>query len=108
MLSPNLNENLEIPLYEQLYLYIKKQIKNNILKTNDKLPSKRSLSNHLGISINTVTNAYEMLIDEGYLYSIERTGYFISDIDNLVSIDIDKNNLILKDDSKNKYDYNLK
>ncbi len=108
MLSPNLNENLETPLYQQLYLYIKKQIKNNILKTDDKLPSKRSLSNHLGISINTITNAYEMLIDEGYLYSVERTGYFVSDIDNLVSIDFDKNSLLLREDIKHKYKYNLK
>ena len=112
MLSPNLNENLETPLYQQLYLYIKKQIKNNILKTDDKLPSKRSLSNHLGISINTITNAYEMLIDEGYLYRVFIDGEiktsFVSDIDNLVSIDFDKNSLLLREDIKQKYKYNLK
>lgn len=39
---------------------------------NDKLPSKRALANHLGISLNTVINAYLLLLSEGYIYSIEK------------------------------------
>ncbi len=86
MLSPNLDTRDESPLYYQLYNYIKEEIKTGNLKAKDKLPSKRNLSSHLDISINTVGNAYNLLIDEGYIYSLERVGYFVSNIDNLATI----------------------
>ena len=41
------------------------------------LPSSRELAKHLGISRNTVVLAYQQLIDEGYLVSRERSGYYI-------------------------------
>ena len=41
------------------------------------LPSSRELAKHLGIARNTVVLAYQQLIDEGYLISRERSGYFI-------------------------------
>ncbi|MFT5502635.1 MAG: GntR family transcriptional regulator/MocR family aminotransferase [Gammaproteobacteria bacterium] len=41
------------------------------------LPSSRELARHLGIARNTVVLAYQQLIDEGYLVSRERSGYFI-------------------------------
>ena len=58
---------------------IANDINTNKLKKNDKLPSKRALANHLGISLNTVINAYLLLLSEGYIYSIEKKGYFVSD-----------------------------
>lgn len=108
MISPNLITNSNIPIYEQLYDYIKNEIVENNLKFNDKLPSKRSLSDHLGISINTVTNAYEILIDEGYIYSVERKGYFISNIDNIINIPFANAENIENDDKNKKFKYNLK
>lgn len=41
------------------------------------LPSSRELAKHLGIARNTVVLAYQQLIDEGYLISRERSGYYI-------------------------------
>lgn len=41
------------------------------------LPSSRELAKHLGIARNTVVLAYQQLIDEGYLVSRERSGYYI-------------------------------
>ena len=41
------------------------------------LPSSRELAKHLGIARNTVVLAYQQLIDEGYLLSRERSGYYI-------------------------------
>ena len=67
-------------LTDFLYTSIKNQIRDGVLKENEKLPSKRSLSQHLGISVITVQNAYLQLIDEGYIYSIEKKGFFVSDI----------------------------
>ncbi len=66
-------------LCEYLFQNIKKQIQEGILLAGEKLPSKRSLSANLGISVITVQNAYARLIDEGYVYSLEKKGFFISD-----------------------------
>ncbi|WP_099208004.1 MocR-like pyridoxine biosynthesis transcription factor PdxR [Urinicoccus timonensis] len=80
MLFPNLNPKLKTPLYEQLYLHIKEEIHKGNLKKDQQLPSKRALASFLNISINTVTDAYEQLVDEGYLRSLERRGYFVEDL----------------------------
>lgn len=80
MLFPNLNPNSKTPLYEQLYLHIKEEIHKGNLKKDQQLPSKRALAGFLNISINTITDAYEQLVDEGYLRSLERRGYFVEDL----------------------------
>lgn len=64
--------------YECLYNAIKSDIRSGNLKSGEKLPSKRSLSEHLGISVVTVEKAYDQLIDEGYLTSRERSGYYVA------------------------------
>lgn len=50
------------------------------LAPGERLPSKRRLAEHHGISINTVQNAYEQLIAEGYIEAKERKGYFVADL----------------------------
>lgn len=55
-------------------------IMNGTLKANEKLPSKRSLAAHLGVSLITVQNAYAELISRGYLYSIEKKGFFVTEL----------------------------
>ncbi len=67
-------------LYEHLYGCIKNDILSGKLRSGTKLPSKRTFAKNLGISTITVENAYSLLISEGYIYSIPKKGYFISDI----------------------------
>lgn len=67
-------------LYEYLYTCIKEDIMKGNLKPHEKLPSKRSFAKHLGISTITVENSYGQLMSEGYIYSIAKKGYFVSDI----------------------------
>jgi len=67
-------------LCEYLYNSIKNQIIQGALKSNEKLPSKRTLAQNLGISVITVQNAYAQLISEGYIYSIEKKGFFVTDL----------------------------
>jgi GntR family transcriptional regulator/MocR family aminotransferase len=43
------------------------------------LPSGRRLALQLGVSRNTVVLAYQQLVDEGYLVSRERSGYFVNE-----------------------------
>lgn len=68
-------------LTDFLYTQLKERILSGSLKANSKLPSKRSLSSHLGISVITVQNAYQQLIDEGYVYSQEKKGYFVTQLE---------------------------
>lgn len=67
-------------LCEYLYNSIKNQIVQGALKSNEKLPSKRTLAQNLGVSVITVQNAYAQLISEGYIYSIEKKGFFVTDL----------------------------
>lgn len=73
--------NANKPLYEQLYTYIAEEIRNKNLKENERMPSKKSLAKHLGISVNTVETAYSVLTDEGYLISRPRSGYYVCRVD---------------------------
>lgn len=65
-------------LYLELYEAIKDKIEHGKLKADEKLPSKRILAKNLSVSTNTVINAYNLLLDEGYIYSKEKRGYYIS------------------------------
>lgn len=53
-------------------------IETGILGRNTRLPSTRQLAGMLGIARNTVTTAYQLLIDEGFLVSRERSGIFVA------------------------------
>lgn len=103
--------NISGPIYKELYQKIRQDILKGILKTGEKLPSKRSLAQNLGISTITVENAYEQLISEGYLYTQIKRGYFVSDIKKIalpctpkktkLSISISKNKSYYFDFSSN-------
>ena len=80
MLTYAFDENDERPLYEQLYAYIAQDIRAGVLKASEKLPSKRRLAQHLGVSVITVENAYAQLLAEGYLYAQERRGYYVTSV----------------------------
>ncbi|MGC6175737.1 PLP-dependent aminotransferase family protein [Lacrimispora sp. 38-1] len=85
MLTYNFDKRGSIPLYEFLYKNIKEEILSGKFKADEKLPSKRNLAQHLKLSVVTVENAYTQLILEGYIYSVEKRGYFICDLDEITS-----------------------
>ncbi|MFJ7725231.1 PLP-dependent aminotransferase family protein [Neobacillus sp. NPDC097160] len=68
------------PLYIQLYNFFKKEIQTGKIEPGEKLPSKRKLSHHLRISQNTVETAYEQLLAEGYVESVERKGIYVKEL----------------------------
>ena len=98
--------NKQEPLYIQLYNYIKKNIISGVFKPNEKLPSKRKLSEHLNISQNTIINAYELLLDEELIISLPQKGYYISSY-NLKTNNIKYDN-ITTSLSEIKYDFSTK
>ena len=67
----------KVSYQRQLRETIVTAILDNKLPLEVPLPSSRELAKHLGIARNTVVLAYQQLIDEGYLVSRERSGYFI-------------------------------
>ena len=66
------------PLYEQLYSYVADEIKNKNIKENERMPSKKALAKYLGISVNTVETAYSILVQEGYLRAVARSGFYVA------------------------------
>ena len=65
------------PLYVELYEQFKSMIHDGKYNEHQKLPSKRKLAASLKISPLTVDAAYQQLIAEGYVYSIEKSGYYV-------------------------------
>ena len=68
-----------LPMYEQLYRRIAAEIRAGRAGAGEKLPSKRALSAHLGVSLATVETAYSLLLSEGYVRSKPKSGYYVSD-----------------------------
>lgn len=66
------------PKYVQIYEEIKQAILSKKLMADEQLPSKRTLAKTLDVSVHTIKEAYEQLLAEGYIYSKERSGYFIA------------------------------
>ena len=72
-----LKNNRKMSYQRQLREMIVTAILDKKLPLDIPLPSSRELARHLGIARNTVVLAYQQLIDEGYLISRERSGYYI-------------------------------
>ena len=80
MLTYDLSERQERPLYEYLYLCIRQDIQTGAIAAGEKLPSKRGLAKHLGVSLITVEGAYAQLVAEGYVRAVERKGYYACEL----------------------------
>ena len=69
------------PLYESLYLAIREDIRSGRLAPGDKLPSKRALAANLEVGKTTVEAAYAQLLEEGYIASAQRRGFFVEAVE---------------------------
>ncbi|MDH6350467.1 PLP-dependent aminotransferase family protein [Brevibacillus sp. 1238] len=78
MLSLSINSHAPEPQYIQVYTQIRDQIKNGDLPYGSRLPSIRSLQQHMHISKTTVETAYQMLVTEGYVISKPRSGLYVA------------------------------
>lgn len=70
-------------LYEQIYDYIRQEIRTGKLLEGERLPSTRSLAEFLQVSRSTVELAYDQLVSEGYIEARPYRGYFICKADEL-------------------------
>lgn len=74
----NLNPDADAPLYRQLHGALRDAILAGRLRPGDRLPSSRALGKRLGCSRNTITEAYDLLIAEGYLEGRVGAGSYVS------------------------------
>ena len=65
-------------LYVQLYKKIRDGILSGEISEGERLPSLRSLSADLNVSITTSQMAYNQLLVEGYIISKPQSGYYVS------------------------------
>lgn len=69
--------DLSGPLYEQIAEYVRRAVRRGVFCEGQKMPSKRSLAESLGLSLTTINAAYDLLTAEGYLLSYPRSCYRI-------------------------------
>ena len=68
----------QVPLYRQLYESLRQAILTGQLRPSARLQSTRELAAELGVSRNTVMNAFEQLLAEGYLEGQVGSGTYVS------------------------------
>jgi GntR family transcriptional regulator/MocR family aminotransferase len=73
-LQPSAQTSLQSQIREKLV----SAILGGQLSAEERLPSSRHLAKALGVSRNTVTLAYQGLIDDGFLIGKERSGYYVN------------------------------
>ncbi len=65
-------------VYEKVYDYYLNQMHEGKLRNGDKMPSLRSCMDTLSVSKTSAETAYMQLADDGYIYSIEKKGFFVT------------------------------
>ena len=81
-----LNTRSGVPMYEQIYSYMKEEIRKGNLKAATRLPSTRVLAENLKVSRSTTQMAYEQLVSEGYIETVPCKGYYVTRIEELVEV----------------------
>lgn len=103
MITIQINDSDKTPVYQQIYRFIKAEIESGNLKSGEKLPSKRALSQHLKVSVVTVETAYYQLLSEGYIRSKAGSGFYVEDnFFGTESVDIQE---ISEEEAEIKYDF---
>lgn len=82
-LTIKLEQASGVPLYEQIYEYIKSEICKGNLESGSRLPSSRMLAQYLQVSRSTVGMAYDQLISEGYVEAVPCKGCFVADVSDI-------------------------
>lgn len=106
-ITMNLKSHSKVPLYEQIYRYIKADIQNGRIAYREKLPSTRALSKHLEVSRSTVELAYEQLLSEGYIEAEPYRGFFVSQTEELYRLEREKPKAMAMEKPGKKYRYDF-
>src|SRR5207302_689840 len=77
LLTLPLDPDAATPLFRQVYEGLRRGILDGTLAPGVRLPATRGLADELGVSRNTVLNAYEQLLAEGYLEGKVGSGTYV-------------------------------
>lgn len=102
IISPVFDKKSKMPIYIQLYEYIKSEITSGLLKPDSKLPSIREASSTLNLSKTTIENAYYQLVAEGYIENLPKRGYFVCNLSEYSfekKLNVVKNNIEEKEET---------
>lgn len=69
-----INEYSDVPIYLQIRNQIVIGISDGRLAPGEQLPTVRALAEAMGINVMTVNKAYQLLKQEGYIYTDRRNG----------------------------------
>jgi GntR family transcriptional regulator/MocR family aminotransferase len=76
--ATRLDPTASVPLHRQLFEALRQDILRGRLHPGRRLESSRRLAAHLGVSRNTVLEAFGQLTAEGYLVAVHGSGSFVS------------------------------
>jgi len=72
------DEGLEAPIYRQICDQIREAILRGPLEPGERLPATRTLADQLGLNRQTVSSAYELLENEGFIKGQVGRGSFVT------------------------------
>ena len=75
-----INEYSDVPIYIQIRNQIVLGISDGRLSPGEQLPTVRALAEEMGVNSMTVNKAYQMLKQEGYIYTDRRNGAKVREI----------------------------
>lgn len=75
---PLIDKDLPKPIYDQIYETFRGQILSGVLEPGTRLPATRKLALELAVSRNTVDNAYQQLVMEGYVTAHPGSGHIVN------------------------------
>jgi GntR family transcriptional regulator len=73
-----------VPIYKQLYSQIERMVLNGYFTVDQRLPSVRQVANDLDVNPMTVSKAYGLLEERGYLTRLRGKGMVVRTRDNEV------------------------
>lgn len=78
MKNISISSNTQTPIYKQLYDQISLQILSGALASESLLPSIRNIAKELRVSIITIKKTWEMLEQNGYIYTVAGKGSYVA------------------------------
>ena len=67
-------------VYEKIYDYFVSDMRSGQLKAGDRMPSLRKCQETLSVSRTSAETAYMQLAADGYIYSVEKVGFYVTDL----------------------------
>ena len=67
-------------VYEKIYDYFVSDMRSGHLKAGDRMPSLRKCQDTLSVSRTSAETAYMQLAADGYIYSVEKVGFYVTDL----------------------------